>query len=276
MKKILLLFSFSIISILSFAIEPNSVFLKSAGCKTEFYLIKALVKGFAKKTTLKIIPARSGNAIAIKLLLANQINFAFCCKPLTKLQKKFKISSEKIKNWKEQIIAKDPIVIITNRDTGITNLTTQNIQDIYTLKITNWNELGGKNLPIKVAILSKKVESGVNTVFKENIFKKNKHYLFPKAIKELDSPRKIGSYIQNTSGSISCIAIKSYKPRYGQILNINNITPNKENIKSGKYPICVTYSIIFDKKNESEMKLFINFIKSKDGQQIINDMMISN
>ena len=69
--------------------------------------------------------------------------FGFICCPLTK---------EEIK--KEKLIvyplALEPILILVNSSNPVTNLSKQQVRDIFAGKITNWKEVGGNDQPIAV------------------------------------------------------------------------------------------------------------------------------
>jgi phosphate transport system substrate-binding protein len=58
-------------------------------------------------------------------------------------------------------------VMISNDVTGVTNLTTAQLQGIYSGKITNWNQVGGPNLPITV--ISRASGSGTRNTFEKYV-----------------------------------------------------------------------------------------------------------
>lgn len=51
---------------------------------------------------------------------------------------------------KEYRIARDGIAIIVNQANPVESLTIAQVRDIFSGKIKNWRELGGKNMPVKV------------------------------------------------------------------------------------------------------------------------------
>ena len=58
--------------------------------------------------------------------------------------------TEKTQGVVENIIAIDGIAVIVSNENTVTNLTKQQLIDIYTGIITNWSEVGGENQPIVV------------------------------------------------------------------------------------------------------------------------------
>ena len=63
----------------------------------------------------------------------------------------------------EHIVAIDSIVVIVNPENGVSRLTTQQVGDIYAGRITNWSQVGGKDLPITV--VGRQEDSGTSAIF---------------------------------------------------------------------------------------------------------------
>ncbi|TCC32870.1 PstS family phosphate ABC transporter substrate-binding protein [Kribbella speibonae] len=58
--------------------------------------------------------------------------------------------------------------VVVNRSAGVTGLTAAELRDIYTGKVTNWNQLGGENLPIRM-VSRVGPDSGSRRVFREKV-----------------------------------------------------------------------------------------------------------
>ncbi|MFG1909822.1 PstS family phosphate ABC transporter substrate-binding protein [Kribbella sp. NPDC048928] len=58
--------------------------------------------------------------------------------------------------------------VTVNRSAGVTGLTTDQLRDIYIGKTTNWNQLGGKNLPIRM-VSRVGPDSGSRRVFRQKV-----------------------------------------------------------------------------------------------------------
>lgn len=243
-----------------------------AGCKTEFFLMRDLCKAGSEKVEYTIKPGKTGNKKAIKLLLQNKVDFAFTCKHISKLTKKLKLDKTKVASWKSIAIAKDPIVLVTYKECGVGNLTVTQITDIFKGSITNWKDVGGKDMPIKICYIDPKVESGMLLLFKE--FTVGKDGAIAESAKKLDDPSKLGNFVDITPGGITFMANNSYIKRYGNVLKINGIEPSNENILNGKYKLAAIYYLtIPDEKNETVME-FVNFCLSEEGKKIIGKNFI--
>ncbi len=273
--------AFICISLLPLALaeEGEKKTLKTAGCKTAYYLIHDLARGFKSKTGVPLDSKRTGNKVALKLLAASDIDFASTCKHHKKLVKKFNIDPDAASHWVTMTLANDPIVVLVNRNNPVVNISTLELNGIFTGKITNWKELGGDDIPIKVAHYNHQVGSGVLTVFREIVVGRNRDGslkdLLDSAVK-MPGPTKIGAYVSQNPGGITFMGYNSFQRRYGSILNINNFAPNRENIINGSYPLTATYHIVFDKRYQERLAPFFDYIQSTEGVQLANQSFVSN
>jgi phosphate transport system substrate-binding protein len=264
---------------IAIASSQKTKILFAAGCKTEYFLIKDLVDEFKKETGKKINLKRANNKIGIKLLKNQKIDFAFCCKPLKKLKKKLKLDDIITKNWATMRIAREPIVIIINKKNSITDLSTNQLKDIFTGKIQNWQEVGGLNMPIKIARLSDSTESGILTVFKEVTLGRKKPGVLntlTKTAKSFPGPKKIGAFVARNPSAITFMGIVTYQERYGKKIKVNSISPTYDNIINNSYPLTATYHLIYPKDNLERLKPFINFIASDKGIETANRHFVSD
>ena len=72
----------------------------------------------------------------------------------------------------EHTVARDAIAVVVHPDNPVEGLTIPQIADIYTGKITNWQEVGGNDLPI--VLLSRESNSGTYVYFLENVIRQGK------------------------------------------------------------------------------------------------------
>lgn len=65
--------------------------------------------------------------------------------------------------YKSQVIGKDRVVVITHKDNKIDKLSKEQLVGIFSGKIQNWKEVGGKDMPILIVWGS--LVPGTNTMF---------------------------------------------------------------------------------------------------------------
>jgi phosphate transport system substrate-binding protein len=127
-------------------------------------------------------------------------------------------------------------VLATNPDvTGVTSLTSAQILSIYTGKITNWNQVGGPNLPI--IVVSRPVTSGTRATFKQYVLKGTNES--PNQAKNLtaDSTQLVTQTVEQTNGAIGYITLGAADQEGSRlsVLSIDGNAPTATNVESNTY-----------------------------------------
>jgi len=246
--------------------------LKSAGCKTQYFLLKDLSEAYKKDSGQKIQLGKTGNKKAVYLLLDDKIDFAFTCKPIDKLSEKLNLDQTAVSNWESVPIAKDPIVIVSNSKNGIGNITHEQLIYIFEGKITNWKEVGGNDMPVKTAYMNPELESGVTLLFKE-FLAEHKGALYSEA-KIGEGPSMLGNYVSVTPGAVTFMGFTSYKEKYGDILSLEGVAPTRDNILNGTYELSATYYLTFSSRDNEAVNSFVEYSRSEKGREAIKDHFV--
>ena len=161
-------------------------------------------------------------------------------------------------------VAIDAIVPIVNPANKVSNLTTQQLQDIYTGKVTNWKQVGGEDKPI-VAV-GRDTSSGTFEVWEEKILKKEK--VTPKAQVVASS----GAMLQTVSRNKYAIGydgIGYADDKSVKMLTVNGLKADAKTARSGKYVVS-RYLYVFTKGWPTGDALdFVNFMQGDAGQKIV-------
>lgn len=174
---------------------------------------------------------------------------------------------EKNEGLKEVEIAYDGIGIIVNKSNTVKSLTINQIKDIYTGKITNWKDVGGKDTPI--VVVSREDGSGTRDAFQEIVGYKSE---------ELTSEAQIGDGSGNIKSTVStnenAIGYISFEYIDDSInsLQVDNVEPSAQSVKDKTYKIARPFLLVYkeDKLGESGKK-FIDFILSEEGQKVAEE-----
>jgi len=114
---------------------------------------------------------QAGSGTGIRMLIDNQLAFSQSSRSV-KAEENAE-AKEKGFSLKEIPVAIDGIAIAVNHNLNIPGLTVAQLKDIYTGKITNWQQAGGPNLPITVYSRSQEA-GGTVEFFVENVLNKEK------------------------------------------------------------------------------------------------------
>lgn len=168
----------------------------------------------------------------------------------------------------------DAFVFITHKDNAVDNLTTEQIQKIYSGEITNWKEVGGNNQKIKA--YQREQNSGSQTAM-ENLVMKGIPMLPPNIIKIAAGMGMlvdvVGEY-ENNQASIGYTYkyyIDSlYKNENIKVLKVNGVLPENNNLKNKTYPFTTNYYGVIRKEDEQKTAgEFLKWILSSEGQKCI-------
>lgn len=157
----------------------------------------------------------------------------------------------------------EPIAILLNRDNPVKNLTVSQIHDIYFGHISNWSELGGKQLYIHTYQLER--GNGSQTAF-EKIVRGNNIDEFHHEIHTM--PDIIDDVAKDISGI--CYTFSSYYTRmYANTLTYM-ITVDGTAVTDPCYPLRDELYMIYRKDHpNANLHRMISWLKSAKGQELI-------
>ena len=164
-------------------------------------------------------------------------------------------------------IAFDGMAVITSKNNKIESLTLKQIRDIYTGKITNWKEVGGRDS--QIVVVSREDGSGTRDAFQE-IVGYTSEELFKEAIIG-DGSGNIKTTVAGNDHAIGFISFE-YIDDSVNAVKIDDISPTGENVKIGKYKLSRPFLLVYKEENlkENGNKL-IDFILSEEGQNIVEE-----
>jgi phosphate transport system substrate-binding protein len=264
MKNIITIVLFTLTASV-FAQKTN---LKIKGSDTVLPLTQKEAEVYMKKnagTTLMVTGGGSG--VGISALLSGTTDIAQSSRKL-KLDEKMKLN-EAGKAFVETIIAYDALAVIVNPSNKITKLTREQLEGMFTGKIKNWKEVGGDDLA--VVAYSRETSSGTYEFFKEHVL--NKKNFSPSALL-MPATGAIVQSVKQTKGAIGYVGlaylentVKALEVSYDK--GVTFVAPSVESAKSKKYPVTRPLYYYYLKAIEKDVKPFVSFILSPEGQDIV-------
>lgn len=160
-------------------------------------------------------------------------------------------------------ICYDGISIVVNPKNQIRNLSYIQIRDIFSGRIKNWKELGW--IDREIDAVTREEGSGTRGSFEELVMKSED---IDDAIMVQDSNGSVKEVIATDPYAIGYISLGLVDKRV-RALSIDGVTPSIKNIRKGRYKIKRPFIYLTNGEPVNGAKSFIDFVLSKDGQNIL-------
>lgn len=238
---------------------PNNKFkeLNIASLKTETTLLNAITNQYGKHK-LKISSQQMNQARAKAALLDGSIDIF-----IGDLVESPGIGSE--------IIAKDPLVIVTNLENKINNLNRIDLQKIFAREVNNWKPWTGKDQPI--LLVDQDLTNPDYTALYSKLFGGK---LIPAPVRVVTGAEEVRLAVSKFNNAISYLSFRDLDETI-KAINIDNLPASKTNIDEGYYPLFREVRLYYNPskikvaKKKRSLKKFMSYIYNR-GQ----DLVISN
>lgn len=173
-----------------------------------------------------------------------------------------KLDADKAKELVDHQVAVVAMASVVNKDTGVTNLTKQQLVDIFKGKITNWKDVGGADQ--KITIVNRPSSSGTRATFEKFALGEKVENVAGSI--EQDSSGTVKQIVADTKGAIGYLAF-SYLDDTVTALSYDGVEPTEANVQDGKYPIWA-YEHMYTKGDpDGATKAFLDYFMSDEVQQ---------
>jgi len=238
----------------------SSIVIK--GSTTVLPIAQGTLEAFMKKhPEIQISLSGGGSGEGIKALIDKTTDIATSSREIKK--EEVELAKTKNVNPVANVVANDAIVPVVHPKNKVTNLSIDQLSQIYQGKITNWKEVGGEDL--KIVVISRDSSSGTFESWDHFVMKKAK--VAPQA-QMLASNGAIVTAVSKNRYAIGYLGIgyvnKSVKP-----LQVNGITASVATALSKEYPMSRELYMYTDGDATGEVAKYIAFVKSAEGQKIV-------
>jgi len=178
----------------------------------------------------------------------------------------------------ELVVARDAIAVIVNLENPVDQLTLQQLADIYSGKINNWNEVGGDNRPI--VRLSRETNSGTHVYFLETVVRlgqTNNKTLFSPDTLLLPSSEGISAEIRDNPNAIGYDGL-GYVTSDMKVIAVAKdpdspfILPSAQTVNNGEYPIARDLYMYTGNEPTGAIKNYLDWILTSEAQGIVTKL----
>lgn len=219
-------------------------------------LVEELSRVYMKKNpNVKIFVEGGGSGAGIKAVMTNTADIGNVSEVL---------KPDDASLVKQVTIAKDGIAIIVNKANSVKDLTTEQLQKIYTGVCTNWNQVGGPNMVITV--INREFGSGTRQTFEDillhNLKNTSKCLVF-------SSTGAVQEAVRVSKETIGYISLGSLDTKAVKAVLLDGNVCNKNNVLNNKYKLHRPFIMVTKTEPAGLSKVFINWVLSPEGQEIV-------
>ncbi|MDR7072750.1 phosphate ABC transporter substrate-binding protein [Fictibacillus barbaricus] len=168
------------------------------------------------------------------------------------------IPADQLKDHKIAVVGMTAAV---NPEVGIKDISKEDLIKVFTGKVKNWKELGGKDQ--KIALINRPDSSGTRATFVK--YGLDGQTPADGAATE-DSSNTVKKLIKETPGAIGYLAFSYFNDDSVTPLSIDGVEPKDENVQNGKFPIWA-YEHSYTKGEPKDLtKAFLEYMQSKEIQ----------
>ncbi len=240
----------------------KTVAFKIKGSDTMLLLMQHLAKEYMQENPhVAIYVEGGGTGSGVDAILSGEAQLCMASR---------KLKPEEIKQVADKfqtvgvsvLIAKDALSIYVNKDNPVSNVSIDQLRQIYSCEITDWAELGGENG--KIELQGRPNNSGTFYYFKNHVLMGGEY------CKDVNNSPTMEKIIQKVADNKAAIGYGGLSVNNNDVkaLSIDGIEATTENVMNDKYPIN-RYLRIFSIANPTgELKDFIDWVLSPDGQKV--------
>ena len=137
---------------------------------------------------------------------------------------------EKSSGLTETVLAYDGIAVVVSPENPVSDLTLQQIADIYTGKITNWKDVGGNDA--EIVLIGREAGSGTRDGF-ESITGTEEACQYRQ---ELTSTGDVIATVSQNPNAIGYASLSAVKDTV-KALSVGGVAPSEDTVKDGSYVI---------------------------------------
>jgi len=278
-KRSVLVFAFITLSFSfiqpSFAKNQGSLQVK--GSDTMVNLVQGWAEEYMKKEPSSFIAVTGGGSgTGLAALINKTCDIAVSSREIKKQE--IALAEKKGVHPVEFKVALDGLAVVVHPANPVSQLTLDQLADIFTGKTINWKDVGGDDL--KIVVLSREVNSGTHVYFKEHVIRKGdsaSQAEFSSDALLLPSSQAIADEVKQNKGAIGYYGMgyigKDHKPiSIAKTTGAAYVVPDEAQVISGDYPISRPLFLYVNGEGSADAKKFVDYILSPEGQSIVSKM----
>lgn len=232
--------------------------LKLSGMPPAHAVLKALKPAFEADTPgcrLELLPAAPDPEASVKGVMQGLLDVAALARPITEEETAQGIEFVKF--------GTAGAAIVTHPDTGVTNLTTEQVRAIFAGEITNWSQVGGPDEQILLYVLPEK-KPGTKKL-RAAVFGDTP---FPEQALMLTDPSELVTLVEGTRGGVGYVIwpVALATGADVQPVVLDGVAPDES-----AYPVTTPFGIAYLADRQADVQPLIDWLLSEKGEAALRE-----
>lgn len=234
--------------------------------------VQAIYQGLDETSARKYVTS-TRTPEAYQTLINGEVDLIFAAEPSAEQKK---AAADKGVTLTQIPFSREAFVFVASQDNPVSGLTVEQIRSIYSGKINNWREVGGRDE--NIIPFQRPVNSGSQTVMLSKVMQgleMRKPLETERASGMGGLVRRVANYqnVTNALGySFRFYASQMDKNEKLRLLSVNGVAPTVENIRNGSYPFTVDVYMVTTGKPSANTQALIDWFLSPQGQKLVEDV----
>ena len=222
-------------------------------------VVKALAEAFMEQNPdVTVNYSGTGSGTGIQAAIDGTVDLGLASRALK--------DEEKSNGAVENIVALDGVAVVVNPENGVTDLTVEQIAQIFTGEITNWSELGGEDG--QIVPIGREAGSGTRDGFESITGTEDTCVL----AQELNSTGAVIEAVRTTPGAIGYASLSAVEDQEGiTVLTVGGVAPSEATVLDGTYAIQrpFVFATRTDEALSDAAQAFFDWATSEDANSLI-------
>lgn len=161
------------------------------------------------------------------------------------------------------LLARDAIALIVNPANPVRALTTDQVRDIFSRRITDWSQLGGH--PGEITFITREEGSGTRSAFEEMIM--GDVPIAPDAIVQ-DSTGASRAIVAGDRNAIAYISVGMVTPEVAAVV-LDGVEPTEQAVHDGRYKLTRPFLLLTRGEPSPASQAFLEYVRLPRSQALV-------
>jgi phosphate transport system substrate-binding protein len=214
-----------------------------------------LAEEYAKKHAGETVDVQGGGSTAGLQAVANALaHIGMCSRSL---------KSDEAEKFTPIIIARDGLAIVVHPTNPVEGLTLDQLRGLFSGKIRNWQEIGGRDAPVRP--ITREEGSGTRESFVNLVM--GKEPISRRALTQ-ESNGAVQELVRGDASAIGYMSL-GLVGRELKALPIDGAAPTRDNVVSGQYKLARPFLFVTMGTPTPDAQKFVDYVLSPEGQGML-------